>query len=124
MSVDEVLAMAATFYDLEYHLRLVQEECGELTAAVNHYLRADRPEDKEERLRLLREEVTDVHKCTRILWRLLGENDMEMIDCAKALRWKDRMARAGNGTASAGHRPGCASCQEKYGACLGKDGAQ
>lgn len=93
MTVESVLRQAATFYDLEYHLRLVQEECGELTAAVNHYLRNDRPEDKQELMQKLREEVTDVHKCTRILWQLLGENDMEMIDCAKALRWRDRMAR-------------------------------
>lgn len=93
MSVEDVLEYASTFYDQEYLLRLTQEECGELTAAINRYLRHDRPEDKGARLQQLREEVTDVMKCCRVLWKILGSEDLEMIDCAKALRWRDRMER-------------------------------
>ena len=94
MSVDEVLQKAASFYDLEYMLRLTQEECGELTAAVNRFLRHDRPESKDELMRQMKEEVTDVMKCCRVLRSMLGADELDMIDCAKALRWRDRMARA------------------------------
>lgn len=81
-----VYQRAVLLYGKEAQLRQLQEECGELIVAINHYLRKSSPENKENLL----EEIADIHVMFEQLPYILENgDDMERIRTIK----REKVAR-------------------------------
>ena len=70
----------------EENLRMLQEECGELVAAINHELRKDRAPAKEE----LIEELVDVGIMLDIVLSTIEDQDISRMTASKMERMRLR----------------------------------
>lgn len=85
-SSTNIYQKAVQLYGKEAQLRQLQEECAECIVAVNHYLRKNSQENKENLL----EEIADIHVMFEQLPYILENgDDMERIRTIK----KEKVAR-------------------------------